>query len=449
MKIIIVGAGRIGINLAKSLSDENNEVYLIERNEQIAGRASEKLDIKVIVGNGADPDILQRAQVSESELVLAVTTSDETNLVVCSLAAMFGAKRRIARVRNTSLSTTLVDFGYHQFNINEIINPELVAAQAIVKIIETPGAREVSDFADGKILLRAFDIPEASPLCGQKIEDLREEDFPWPFLIISIVREDDVIIPKGGTTINAEDRIYALLPPESLGEFLIFINPEVRLPKKVVIYGATITGKHVALGLSEKVRDIVFLEENMEKAKEFAGELGAVRVINGSASEGDILTECGIEAADVFIAASDNDHSNLISSVLAKKMGAKITIITTQQADYRPLIGILDIDAIISPHHIAVEQILHLVRGKGISAVTKLLECDAEAVEFIPEKGSLVTKDVIKNIKFPKNAIIGAVSDNGKAFLANGDTQIKEGEKVIVFCQETAVKKLQELFTRK
>ncbi len=449
MKIIIVGAGRIGINLSRSLADENNEVYLIERDEQIAGRVSEKLDVKVIIGNGADPDILQKAQVSESELVLAVTTSDETNLVVCSLSAMFGAKRRIARVRNTSLSMTLVNFGYHQFNVDEIINPELVAAQEIVKTIETPGTREVSDFADGKILLRAFDIPKTSPLCGQKIEDLREEDFPWPFLIVSIIREEAVVIPKGDTDIKAQDRIYTLLPANSLAEFLMFVNPEVKLPKKVVIYGATITGKHVAKGLSDKVRDIVFLEEDTEKAKEFAGELGSVRVINGSASEGDILTECGIEVADVFIAASDNDHSNLISAVLAKKMGAKITIITTQQADYMPLVGALDIDAIINPHHIAVEQILHLVRGKGISAVTKLLECDSEAVEFIPEKNSPVTKNVIKNIKFPKRVIIGAVCDKGKALLANGDTQIKEGEKVIVFCQGTAIKKLQELFTCK
>ena len=149
--------------------------------------------------------------------------------------------------------------------------------------------------------------------------------------------------------------------------------------------------------------------EAVEKAKEFAGELGSVRVINGSASEGDILTECGMEVADVFIAASDNDHSNLISAVLAKKMGAKITIIITQQADYMPLIGVLDIDAIINPHHIAVEQILHLVRGKGISAVTKLLECDAEAIEFIPEKDSPVTKDVIK-----KAEKIIAVSENTK-----------------------------------
>ncbi len=447
MKIVIVGAGRIGINLSKSLAQENNEVYLIEKNEQVARKIADKLDVKVIVGNGADPDTLQKAYVNQAELVLAVTTSDETNLVVCSLAAMFGAKRRIARVRNISLSTTLAESGYKQFGINEIINPELVAAQAIIKIVEAPGASEVSDFADGKILLRAFDIPKESPLCGLKIEEVRDEDFPWPFLIVSIIRNNRVIIPKGDVAIEPLDRIYTLLPKASLGEFLTFVNPEVKMPKKIIIYGATITGRYVALGLSSKIKDITILEENRDLAKKVAGEIESARIINGSASEGDILTECGIEAADVFIATSDNDHSNLISSVLAKKMGAKTTIITTQQSDYISIVNTLDIDAVINPHYIAAEQILHLARGKGISSVTKLVESETEVLEFIPEKNAPVTKSPIKNIKFPKNSIIGAVCKAGEVILATGDTQINEGETVIVFCQETAVKKLQELFT--
>jgi len=449
MRVIIVGAGRIGTNLAKSLSQENNEVYLIEKNEQIARRNVEKLDVKVIIGNGADPDILQRAQVGEAELVLAVSQSDETNLVVCSLAGLFGAKRRIARVRNTSLSEALARFGYDQFNINEIINPEQVAAQAIRKLVETPGASEVADFAGGKVLLRAFDISAASPLCGTKISDFSDEDFPWPFLIISVVRNETVIIPKGDTVIEEEDRIYVLLPAPSLGEFLIFVNPEVKLPKKVVIYGATIIGAHVAKVLTETVGDILLIEEDQETAQKTAGDLEGVRIINGSASEQDILTECGIEATDVFIATSKNDHANLVSAMLAKRGGAKTAIITAQQQDYVPVIDALGIDAIINPHYLAIEQILHLARGKGISAVTKLLEGETEALEFIPEEGSPVTKGPLKTIKFPKNSIIGAVYSGKGVVLARGDVQINAGEKVIVFCQATAVKKLQTLFTRK
>lgn len=447
MKVIIVGAGRIGTGLAKALSQENNEVYLIECCEEVAMKKGDKLDVKVIVGNGADPDVLESAQVREAELVLAVSTSDETNLVVCALAGLFGAKRRIARVRNASLSRYLVGFGYDQFKINEIINPELVAAQAICKIVQTPGASEVSDFADGKILLRGFDVSGASPMCGAKIEDFREEDFPWPFLIVSVVRNNTAIIPKGDTTIQQGDRIYVLLPASSLGEFLIFINPEVKLPKKIVISGATITGIHVASALAKKVPDLTLIEEDPELAKDVAGTLDGVRIINGSPSDQDILTECGIEAADVFIGSTNSDHLNLISAVLAKKMGAKTTVITTQQQDFLAIVNALDIDAIISPHSLAVKQILHLARGKGISAVTKLLEGETEAMEIIPAPGSSITKGPLKTIKFPKNSIIGAVYSGEDVVLASGDMQINAGERVIVFCHESAVKKLQALFT--
>jgi len=449
MRIIIIGAGRIGTSLAKSLAQENNEVYLIEKNEQVARKKGEKLDVKMIVGNGADPDILKKVQVQEAELVLAVSTSDETNLVVCSLAGLFGAKRCIARVRNTSLSESLEEFGYDQFKIDEIINPELVAAQAIQKIVETPGANEVYDFANGKILLRGFDIFASSPLCGSKMEDFSDEDFPWPFLIVSVVRNESALIPKGDTTIEEGDHIYVLLPASSLGEFLIFVNPDVKLPKKIVVYGATITGAHVAMTLAGKVHDLLLIEEDPEIAKEVAGRLEDVRIINGSASDQDILMECGIEATDVFIATSNNDQSNLISSVLAKKMGAKNTIITTQQQDYTTIIDSLGIDAIINPHSLAVEQILHLARGKGISAVTKLLEGETEALEFIPEENSPITRGPLKTIKFPKNSIIGAIYSKDEVVLASGDAQVRAGERVIVFCHETAVKKLQALFIRK
>lgn len=447
MKIIIVGAGRIGTNLAKLLSEEDNEVYLIERDERTAKKNVEKLDVKVIIGNGADPEVLRSAAVQEAELVLAVTTSDETNLVVCALAGTLGAKRRIARVRNVALSEMLTQTGLGQFHIDEIINPELVAAQAIIKIIETPGSSEVVDFAGGRIFLRAFEIPEASPLCGLKIEEARDEDFPWPFLIISVVRDSTVLIPKGDTTIHKGDRIYVLLPAPSLGEFLTFVNPGVKLSQKAVVYGSGVTGKHVAVDLAKNIRDVILLEENLELAQKIAGELPMVRVINGSPSETEILTECGIEAADVFVATSSNDQSNLVSSILAKKMGAKSAIVTIQRQDFMPIINALNIDATINPYYLAVERILRLVRGRGISSVTKLLEGDTEALEFVPEEGSPVVTGPVQDIRFPKDAIVGAMYDDKSVVLVKGDTRIEPGKRVIVFCHRTAVKKLQSLFT--
>lgn len=449
MRVIIVGAGRIGRNLAKTLAAEGNEIYLIENSEERVQKAMDKLDVKVIFGSGADPDTLKKAQVEQADLVLAVTRTDETNLVVCALSSFYGAKRRIARVRNTSLSTTLKEFGYGQFKVNELINPELLAAQDIVKTIQTPGASEVGDFAEGRILMRGFHIKEGSPLCGISMAEFSDEDFPWPFLIISIIRGEEVIIPKGDTTIKPKDHIYVLLPAQSLVEFLTFVEPNIKMPTKIIIYGSSITGRHVAQQLSKKVREIVLIEEDEDLATEVAGNLTDVRVIHGLGTESDILTECGVEAADAFVSATNNDNSNLIASVLAKKMGAKATIISTQQPDYLAIINALDIDAIVNPQTLAVEQILHLVRGKGISHVEKLLEADTEALEFRAEEGSSVTKAPLKGIKFPKGSIIGAVYNQDEIELAKGNTQIKAGQQVIVFCQRSAVKKLQTLFTNR
>ena len=208
-------------------------------------------------------------------------------------------------------------------------------------------------------------------------------------------------------------------------------------------------GQRVAKALSEKIRDVILLEEDPLIAEKAAGALESIRVINGTASEKDILVECGIEATDAFIATSGNDHSNLVSAVLAKKMGAKRTAIITQHPDYMSIVDALKIDALINPRLLAMQQILRLVRGKGIQSVTKMMDCDAEALEFIPEPGAPITKTLIKNINFPKNSIVGAVSREDEVILVDGETEIKAGERVIVFCQESAVKKLQSLFIHK
>jgi trk system potassium uptake protein TrkA len=267
--------------------------------------------------------------------------------------------------------------------------------------------------------------------------------------MVAINRGGKVIIPRGDDTIEGEDRIYTLLPRPSLAEFLTFIHPTVRLPKKVVIYGATSTGTSLARSLSEKVSDVVLLEENRPRAEKVAGDLTNVRVINGLASDADILRECGIEVADAYIAVSASDHHNLISAVLAKQMGAKTTVITTHQPDYTPIVGGLGIDAFINPRLLATDQILRLVRGSRISHVTRLPECKAEVLELIPEPNSPVTRKAVMDLKIPKNAIIGAVHNGDEAHLVDGKTRIQQGEAVVVFCREDAVPQVEKLFAHR
>lgn len=448
-KLIVCGAGVIGSNLAKNLSEEGHEVNLIEQKQNVAARAGEKLDVQVTVGSAFEPQVLEAAGISQADMVIAVTNSDVANLAICSLAAAYGAKKMIARVRDMALSEMVEHHGHEHFHVDEIINPDEVTAQTIVKIMEAPGSREVADFAGDRILLRSFDVPGESPLVGERLGDLRESDFPWPFIMVAVNRDGKVSIPRGDDVIEAGDRIYVLLPKGSLAEFLTFVYPSVRLPKRVIIYGATNTGTSLARSLSERIPDVVLLEENRSRAQKVAGELDNVRVINGLASDADILRECGVEVADVYIAVSASDHHNLISAVLAKQMGAKTTVITTHEPDYTPIVGGLGIDAFINPRLLATDLIMRIVRGERISHVATLPEVKAEVLELVAEPESPITRKPLRDLKFPKNSIIGAISREDEVVLASGDSQVRAGEPVVVFCHEDAVPQVEKLFTKR
>jgi len=446
MRLIVCGAGVIGSNLARYLSDEGHEVTIVEQKDNVAARAKEKMDARVLVGSAFDPEILEGAGVADADMVIAVTNSDVINMSICSLAAAYGAKRRIARVRDMSLTGIIEKYGYAHFYVDEIINPDEFAAQTIVKVIEAPGSKEVADFSEGRILLRSFDIPEDSPLADESLGNLRESDFPWPFLMVAIHREGKVIIPRGNDVIKRGDRIYVLLPRSSLAEFLTFVHPSVRLPRKVIIYGATNTGTSLARSLAVKVKEVVLLEENRSRAEKVAGELADVRVIHGMPSDADILRECGVEVTDTYIAVSGSDHHNLISAVLAKQMGAKKTVIIAHQPDYTPIVEGLGIDSFINPRLLATDHILRLIRGARVSQLTSLPECKSQVLEFVPAPGSPITKKLIRDLKFPKNAIVGAIDRGDEVILAGGNTQVNAGDSVVVFSKADALGKLERLF---
>jgi trk system potassium uptake protein TrkA len=348
-----------------------------------------------------------------------------------------------------ALTQIVQKYGHEHFYVDEIINPDEFAAQTIVKVIEAPGSKEVADFADGRILLRSFDIPGDSPLAGVSLGTLGESDFPWPFLVVAIHRDRKVIIPRGSDIVLHGDRIYVLLPKQSLAEFLTFVHPSVRLPRKVIVYGATDTGTSLARSLTAKVKEVVLLEENRTRAGKVAGELADVRVIHGMPSDADILRECGVEVTDTYIAVSGSDHHNLISAVLAKQMGAKRTVIIAHQPDYTPIVEGLGIDSFINPRLLATDQILRLIRGARVSQLASLPECKSQVLEFVPAPGSPITTRLLRDLKFPKNAIVGAVDRGDEVILAGGNTQVNPGDSVVVFSKENALEKLEKVFAGK
>jgi len=449
MKIIIIGAGSIGTNIARQLEKENHEVYIVESDRDLALRVNEKIDAKVIIGNSTDPNVLRNAGIEKADIIVAVTHSDEVNLIVCSLADAMSGALKIARIRNTSLVKLIEQKGYDFFHIDEIITPEKISSEILANIIEDYGAKDAIDFADGKILLRAFNIQKTSPICCQEINAVKKKEKDLKFLIVAIKRKGNVFFPRGDTKIEENDRIYALFPSDQKIKFLNMINPDFYIPKKLIIFGASTITKMLIEKIRDFIEEIVVIEPDEKKAEKISEETESLLVINGIATDAEILNEAGIKTADFFIAASQDEHSNLVSAVLAKKLGAKSTAIISYQSDLKVIIDTMGIDILINPRILAAYYILRFVRGTKIRHIAKLANIGIEAIELIPEKNSPITKKEIKDIKFPKDSIAGAYVRNGKSFLVDGNVKINEGEPVIVFCSDKSSQSLIELFSVK
>ena len=449
MKIVIIGAGATGTNIARQLEKENHEVYIVESNRSIAEKVNEKIDAKIIIGNSTDPEILKEAGIEEADLLVAVTFSDEMNLTVCALADVMGRAKKIARIRNPSLAEIIEKKGHNYFHLDEIINPEKISAEMLSKIILDSGAKEAIDFAEGKVLLRAVDILEKDKFCCRKLKDLRKENRDLEFLFVAIKRNEELIIPHGDTEIKEKDRVYILMSSQSKDEFFKRFFSEEKDIEKIVIFGASAITENLILNIGKKIKNIVVIEPNERKAKKLSEKYDSVFVVNGMASDPEILKECGVKSADMFISASLDEHSNLVSAMLAKKMDVTLTAIVTYQSDYYPIVEAMGIDVVIYPRILAAYNILKYVRGDKIRHVAKLVNFDMEVVEITAEEKSPITKSAIKDIKFPNNIIMGAVIKDGRAHIINGDTVIKPEESVVVFCKGNSGDSLKKLFSRK
>lgn len=444
MRILIVGAGVVGSNLASQLSLEGHDIAVIDQKSEVVRRLSERLDVYAIQGDGGSPSVLEQAGVRESQMVIAVTESDTLNMTVCLLAHKGGVTTKIARVRNAEYAS-LRD----AFHIDRMINPEELVVESILKLVEVPGTTEVADFADGRLLLRAFEVQGDSPMTGKYLHEIKPLMEESPFLVVGISRGEDFLIPSGKDRFYAGDRILVLLPKGSLQKFLPLLNLDSRPPEKAVLYGAGRLGISVARRLEGVLDKVVLIEPDEGRAAAASAALFQSLVLRGAATDLDLLWEADIQTADYFLALGGDDESNVMSSLLAKKHGAKRAIVLTQQPDYVPILDSIGLDIIINPRLVTVSAILrHLRRGKIISVV-KFHEREGEAIELVamPNSGSIGKP--LKNLKIPKGAIVGAVFRDGEVAIPDGETVIEANQRLIVFALPEAIPKVENLFSRK
>ncbi|MDR4505901.1 MAG: Trk system potassium transporter TrkA [Candidatus Scalindua sp.] len=449
MKVLIVGAGAVGFNIAKQLSKEGHDISIVDKDSALVQRITEKLDVFVLAGDASLPSVLEAAGIIDAKMVLAVTTSDEVNIVVCILANQYNCKIKIARIRNSEFTCKDALLKQSGFCVDHMINPDQIIVESIIKILETPGATFAVDFPVGDVLLRGFRVPHDAPIAGRKFSELEGIEYTDSFLIVCIQREDEMIIPDVHTEILPDDDIFVLVSRMGLPYFLPMVNRRAGEVRKVVIYSTSRTGFQLAKRLEGSSINVTLIEPEKDKAEIAAAELENTIVLHGDATEIDLLKEADIGNTNFFIALSDDEETNLLTSLLAKKYGAKKTIVLTNEPGLVPIISQINVDVVVNPRLVTASAILQHVRRGQILSITKLGDSDAEAIELIVEEESEIAKKQLDKIRFPKGSILGAIVRNGTMLLPKGIPSINPGESVIVFTLPDAIEKVQALFSRK
>ncbi len=446
MRILIVGAGEVGFNIARKLAEEHHEVVLIDKSKEKIKRVEEILDVKAILGSATSPRVLMEAGLKECDLMIAATDSDEVNLVVCFLSKKLNPKvTKIARIRNVEYTHEYGIISKDVLGIDYIIDPGMEMVKNIMHILEHPWASDVIDLADGKLRLVAISIGDNSALKGIRLRDFKPKESS--LLIGAIVREDKVIIPRGDDAIQKGDLVYFVTVPGRDENISHLSESKVIQTKRVMIVGGGQVGLTLAKTLEHKKISAKIIEKDPHKCQVLAEELEKVMVINGDATDKDLLVEEDVGEMDFIIALTEDEENNILCSLLAKKLGAKKAITRINRLTYLPLVSSIGIDIVVSSRLAAVKAILGFVRRGKVLSVTPLRSENAEVIEAEAVAGTPIVNRPLKNINFPLGAIVGAIVREGKVIIPKGDTIIKPTDKLIIFAMEKSLAKVENLLT--
>ncbi len=448
MKIVIVGAGQIGFHVAQRLSDENLEVTIIESDGKRMQEIRELIDAEFIQANGSSPEVLKQAQISKAEMLLAVTNRDEINIVSCLVAQMLNpAAITIARVREPDFQKHRELFLQKPLELDLFINPEVEAAERIMRIIKMPMAEDILEFGAGLVQLLGFRIEQDSPVANKTLIDLGKSGLR--VLVAGIQRNGHWIIPRGDTKLLPGDVAYISTPQDSVAPMLKALGKEFEEIRSVAIYGGTNIGMYLAKRLEQRKVRVKIIEPDLEVCTRLAGELKRTVVLNGLGTDEALLKEESIGEVDVFVALTADEEENILSALLAKTLGAKFTITLTNKASYAHLVRNIGIDAAVSPQVEAIGAIMRFIRRGKVRQVAAMREDEAEALEFEALETSDIVGAPIKELNFPKGAVIMAVMRDDKVLIPNGELRIQPKDRVLIFARKEAIKSIETLFSVK
>ena len=436
MKIVILGAGQVGGSVAESLVSEANDITVVDIEPQRLRTLQERLDLRTVVGSGAHPSVLAEAGIDDADLLVAVTQSDETNLVACRIAArMFNVPRRIARVRATDYLANERVLGEDGFDVDLSICPEQVLTDYIVKLVEFPEALQVLDFAGGKVSLVAVRAFAGGPLVGHPLKDLRRHIPRVDARIVAIFRGDGSIVPDGDTVIEAGDEVFCLAAAEHIREVMRELRRMDRPVRRVMIAGGGNIGLRLAVALEDRY-SVRVIERDKRRCELIAARLGEALVLNGDTTDEELLESENIAEMDLFVAVTNNDENNIMSSLLAKRMGARRVVSLINRKSYVDLLQSGQIDIAISPAQATIGTLLAHVRRGDVVAVHSLRRGAAEALEAVvhgDRESCKLTDRRVGEIELPPGTTIGAVVRGGQVIMAHHDTVIRAEDHAIVF----------------
>ena len=445
MKIIIAGAGNVGFHLAKMLSSEAQDIYLLDKNEDRLQFVASQIDVFTIHGDAKSIEVMEMAAVSSCDLIIAVTSSEETNMLVCMLAKKFGAKRTIARINDVDIIKNNKEYYYNELGIDTLISPTHLATMEIERLIHRAVFTDDLEFENGKLTVFGICVDKNSPLVDKTIKENSNLNPKLSFKPIALHRNEETIMINNDTVLLSNDIVYFISNPESIDTIIKVCGKESFKIKDIMILGGSRIGVYAA-ELLESNFNVTLVEKDKERCEVIAGMLKRTLVINLDGHDVKQLEDEGLRDMDAFITVTADSEMNIMSSLVAKNHGVKKTIARVENIDYIHLSQAIGVDTLINKKIIAASNIFKYVRKGNVSSVASLHGVDAEIIEFIVKPKSKVTKAPIRELKFPKTSNIAGVIRKGKGIIPFGDFQLKSEDKAIVFSLTESIHKIEKFF---
>ena len=444
MNIVIAGSGNVGRYLTERLIPEDHDIVVIDQREDVLDELTSQFDIRGVLGSASSLDKLNAAGVQSADIYVAATPSDETNLLSCLLVDGLNDNiRKICRVHSLVTNSTGLPHRVSAL-VDQFINTDLEATSALVKLVDLPGVYDVIDFADGQLRIVGIILTQEDRVIGKSLSMFSGLERDESMLVVAIVRDGTLIVPRGDDVFQERDIVYVACAPDKVDNIFTTLGRERKVIKSVVIWGGGSIAERVARELSERDISLKLIVSDPRRAELLASEIYNTLVISGDATDLGLLKEEAIEEADLFLAATNDDEDNIIATLLAKRFGCKLGAVVVDKIHYLGLLPDMGIDMVVNPRISAASSILKFVRGKSISSAFSTRDDSAEMLEVAIDGKSNITGKAIKDLPIPQDVIIAAILTEDSMVIPSGMDVVNAGDRIVVFGKRSAMPKLEK-----